>query len=63
MTKLEETKKMIKVIISSDTNEFDKEFLFLTDDQLRLLKWLEEEEFLPYGIMIETVETAVFKKI
>jgi len=54
---------MIKVIISSDNNEFDKEFLSLTDDQLRLLKWLEEEDFLPYGTMIETVETTIFKEI
>ena len=52
-----------KVIISSDTNDFDKEFLSLTDDQFRLLKWLEEREFLPFGTMIETIETTVFKEI
>ena len=63
MPREKENKKMTKVIISSDDNSFDTEFLSLTDDQFRLLKWLEEEEFLPYGITIKIVEITAFKEI
>ncbi len=64
MPREKENKKMTtKVIISSESNDFDNEYLSLTDDQFRLLKWLEEKEFLPYGTIIKTVETTDFEEI
>ena len=51
---------MTKVIF---TYEDEKHFFSLTDDQLRLLKWLEEEDYFPYDTSIEVVETTDFKEI
>jgi len=53
-------KKMTKVIF---TYEDEKHFLSLTDDQLRLLQWLEKEDYFPYDTNIEVVETTDFKEI
>jgi len=51
---------MTKVIF---TYEDEKHFLSLTDDQLRLLQWLEKEDYFPYDTNIEVVETTDFKEI
>ena len=53
-------KKMTKVIF---TYEGEKLFLSLTDDQLRLLNWLDKEDYFPYDTNIEVVETTDFKEI
>ena len=53
---------MTKVIL---TNYDERDYLSLTDDQLRLLEWLQDQDFLPYGLEIEIIgkEEIVFKKI
>ena len=51
---------MTKVIF---TYEGEKLFLSLTDDQLRLLNWLDKEDYFPYDTNIEVVETTDFKEI
>lgn len=53
---------MTKVILSASEYD-DRDFLSLTDDQLRLLQWLKDEDYLPYDTIIETVETTDFKEI
>ena len=45
------------------TCEDDKEYICITEDQLRLLKWLKDKEWLSFGTDVEVVETTIFQKI
>ena len=52
---------MVKVILK-DTRWDENEYLELTDDQYRLLNWLDNREFMA-DIAIEVVESYEFQKI
>ena len=51
-------KKMVKVILK-DTRWDENEYLELTEDQYRLLKWLDNREFMA-DVAIEVVESFEF---
>ena len=53
---------MTKVILSACEYD-DRDFLSLTDDQLRLLQWLKDKDYFFYDIIIEIVEITDFKEI
>ena len=54
-------KKMVKVIIR-DTRFNENNYLELTDDQYRLLDWIEGKEFME-DVEVEIAESYDFQKI
>ena len=53
--------KMVKVILK-DTRCCENNYLELTDDQYRLLDWLDNKEFME-DVVVEEVESYEFQKI
>lgn len=53
--------KMVKVILK-DTRWSENNYLELTDDQYRLLTWLDNKEFME-DVAVEVVESYEFQKI
>lgn len=53
--------KMVQVILK-DTRCCENNYLELTDDQYRLLEWLDNKEFME-DVVVEIVESYEFQKI